>query len=113
MEPLVARLTAGDLSLRREKVRSRVEGLCQDILVCEHASELEVAHGEVAWRVLLGDEAVLDVCKEGGSPQDGWSTGDKPYAAHAWFCCIGCTNTSESTHNWFVTKNVTSQIIFV
>jgi hypothetical protein len=70
-----------------------VKGLSEDVLVRQHASELEVAHGQVTRGVLVGDEAVLDVRRKGSAPQKGRGIVDKPYTPHAQFGSVGSTNT--------------------
>jgi hypothetical protein len=60
-----------------------VEGLGEDILVGNHTSELKVTDGKVTRRIGVGDEALLDVNREGGTPENRCGTIDEPDATHA------------------------------
>jgi hypothetical protein len=84
-----------------ESALTCVEGLSEDVLMCEHAGELKIAHGEVARGVVVGDEMGLKVRRKKGPPQNGRCTGDKPDAAHARLGGVDSSNTGGMIRNQF------------
>jgi hypothetical protein len=69
-----------------------IKGLGKDVLVGHHTSQLEIADGEIARRVVIRNESLLDVKRKGGTPKEGRSTINEPDATHARFGGINGAN---------------------
>jgi hypothetical protein len=69
----------------RKSAFTGVNRLGQNVLVSDDASKFEVAVGEVTPRIVIGNQAGLDVRREGGAPQERRGAINEPHATHTGF----------------------------
>jgi hypothetical protein len=85
----------------RESAFTGVNRLGKNVLVGDDASKFEVTVGEVTARVVIGNQAGLDVRGEGGAPQERRGAINKPHATHTRFGSINGTDARGKVGNNF------------
>jgi hypothetical protein len=76
-----------------------IKGLGKDVLVGNHTSEFKITDCEIARRIVIGNEALLDVKRKGGTPKKGCGAVNEPDATHARFGGINGANTGRKIRN--------------